>query len=130
MRILIDTNAYSDLIRGDMGIARLLEQSDIVYLSVIVLGELLTGFKKGSREQENRQILDSFQRKGGKTVLLPVTPETSERFAQINATLRLKGRPIPVNDIWIAAQCLENGAVLLTKDAHFEEVDGLLIRGL
>ena len=40
--------------------------------------------------------------------------------------LRKKGRPIPINDVWIAASCMEHGARLITFDTHFAEIDGLL----
>lgn len=127
MKVLIDTNAYSALMRGDTAIADLLDSAEVVYISVIVAGELLAGFKGGSRERDNRAFLDEFIRKGGKTIVLPVGLDTSERFAQVKEALRKKGRPLPINDIWIAAQCLETGAILVSSDAHFMEVDGLLV---
>ncbi len=127
MKILIDTNAYSALMRGNEIIAQHLEKAAIVYLSVVVAGELLAGFKSGRKEQINRSILKDFIEKAGKTIVLPITLETAERFASIKAALRKKGRPIPVNDIWLAAQCLETGAGILTLDTHFKKVEGLLL---
>jgi tRNA(fMet)-specific endonuclease VapC len=127
MKVLIDTNAYSALMRGDGRIADLLDSSELVYLSTIVAGELLAGFKGGARERQNRACLEDFIRRGGKTALLPVRWDSAERFAQIMRALRTKGRPLPINDVWIAAQCLETGAMLVTMDAHFQEIDGLLI---
>jgi len=56
---------------------------------------------------------------------LPVTLETADRFGRVAALLRKKGRPIPTNDIWIAAHAMESGAELLSSDDHFEHVDGL-----
>ena len=122
-----DTNAYSALIKGNENIASFLDHAEVVYLSVIVAGELLTGFKGGKNEQANRLLLKDFIEKGGKTVVLPVVYETSRRFAMIKDSLKRKGTPIPVNDLWIAAQCMEKGAVLLTFDTHFRTVDGLLL---
>jgi tRNA(fMet)-specific endonuclease VapC len=127
VRILIDTNAYSALMRGNEIIAQHLEKAAIVYLSVVVAGELIAGFKNGRKELINRNIFNDFIEKAGKTIVLPITLETAERFASIKAALRKKGRPIPINDIWLAAQCLETGARLLTLDSHFKEVDGLLL---
>lgn len=127
MRALIDTNVYAALMRGDAAVARFLDSAEIVYLSSIVAGELLAGFKGGTKERENRRLLDEFTSEGGKTAVLPVGFETAERFALVKESLRKKGRPIPINDLWIAAQCLETGAVLLSGDAHFKEVEGLLI---
>ena len=57
-----------------------------------------------------------------------MTAETAERYAEIDAYLRLKGRPIPRNDVWIAALVMEHGGVLITRDAHFRELPLLPIR--
>lgn len=127
MTTLIDTNAYTALMRGEDAVASFLDHADVVYLSVIVVGELLTGFKNGKNEKENSRILSDFIKKGGKTIILPVVYETALRFARIKDALKKRGTPIPLNDIWIAAQCMEKGAVLLSYDTHFEAIDGLLL---
>ncbi len=57
---------------------------------------------------------------------IPLTYETAEWFAEIKQNLRTKGKPIPINDVWIAAHAMEHGAALLSYDSHFEEIDGLL----
>ena len=46
---------------------------------------------------------------------------------RIAASLRAKGRPIPANDIWIAAHALEAGADLVSYDRHFDQIDGLVL---
>jgi len=57
--------------------------------------------------------------------LLPVTLVTAERFGRIATGLKRKGRPLPTNDIWVAAHAMESGAELLSFDSHFAAVDGL-----
>jgi len=57
---------------------------------------------------------------------LPVSLTTSDRFGRITTLLRRKGKPMPTNDIWIAAHTMESGAELLTLDRHFEHIDGLI----
>jgi tRNA(fMet)-specific endonuclease VapC len=126
MTALIDTNAYSALMKGDEHVASFLDHANVVYLSVVVTGELLAGFKGSRKEREHTLLLTDFIERGGKTVVLPVVYETSQRFALIKDALKKKGTPIPLNDIWIAAQCMEKGAILLSYDAHFKDVDGLL----
>ncbi|HAA90566.1 MAG TPA: hypothetical protein DCE07_08400 [Peptococcaceae bacterium] len=42
------------------------------------------------------------------------------RYAALRQKLKKAGRPIPENDIWIAASCLELDAMLLSRDAHFD----------
>lgn len=127
MKTLIDTNCYAALMRGDESVARFLDAAEVVYLSTVVAGELMAGFKGGAMERQNRSYLREFIEKGGKTVVLKVSMDTAERFALIKDSLKRKGKPIPVNDIWIAAQCMETGAILLSRDRHFDAVEGLLV---
>lgn len=127
MKALVDTNCYTALMRGDEAVARFLDDSEIVYLSVIVAGELMAGFKGGSMERQNRLCLQEFIQKGGKTFVAKISMDTAERFSLIKDSLKRKGKPIPVNDIWIAAQCMEIGSVLLSRDTHFEAIEGLLV---
>ena len=125
-RVLLDTNAYSALMAGDTRIADILAQSEAVLMSPVVIGELYDGFLGGSRNLENRRILHQFRSKP-RTVCVPITDATAEWFAQIKRSLRRSGQPIPINDVWIAASCMEHGARLLSFDRHFDAVDGLLV---
>jgi tRNA(fMet)-specific endonuclease VapC len=126
-RLLIDTNAYTALLSGNTDVADIIAESEVVLVSPIVVGELLDGFRGGTRERENRDILSRFCGKS-RTVAIPVTEATAEWFAEVKQQLRKKGTPIPINDVWIASSALEHGAVLLTLDRHFENVEGLLKR--
>ena len=128
-RLLIDTNAYSALMAGDGRVADELAKCEAILLSPIVIGELLEGFLLGSHTEENRTILSQFREKP-RTVCVPVTDATAEWFAEIKRMLRKKGKPIPTNDVWIAASCMEHGCRLLSFDAHFREIDGLLRVGI
>ena len=91
----------------------------------MVIGELLDGFAGGSKEAEKRRQLERFRRKP-RTVTVPITEATAEWFTQIKQQLRRKGKPIPINDVWIAAVCMEHGAAILSADGHFAQIDGLL----
>ncbi len=125
MRCLLDTNAYSALIAGDERIADVLRDADAVLLSPVVIGELYDGFLVGTRNVRNREILERFRQKP-RTVMVPILDETAEWFAEIKQMLKRKGRPIPINDVWIAASCMEHGARLLSLDTHFRYIEGLL----
>lgn len=94
-------------------------------MSTIVAGELLFGFHHGTRFERNRAELEAFLDRSDVT-LLPVTLATADRFGRISATLRRKGRPLPTNDVWIAAHTMESGAELLSFDDHFAAIDGLV----
>ena len=125
MRILLDSNAYSMLMRGHEQVAELVRRSEDVLVSVVVLGELMFGFRRGSRFDQNMADLRSFLR-SPYVSLVPFGPVTADRYSRIAASLRAKGRPIPTNDIWIAAQVMESGAELVSADEHFSHVDGIV----
>jgi len=123
-KILIDTSAYSHLLQGNADVLDALGRADLVYASVFVLGELLTGFRGGSKQSANRELLERFL--GRPTVrILVATRETAEVFAEIRQALRQAGTPLPINDVWIAAHAIETGSVLVTFDSHFTRVNGL-----
>jgi tRNA(fMet)-specific endonuclease VapC len=122
--VLLDTNAYVRFLAGDDRVLSCLARAGRIYMSVFVLGELVAGFRAGSKEKQNRQILDRFLAKPGVTIL-DATRETAEYFGLIKAALKRSGQPIPLNDVWIAAHALETGAVLVTYDTHFTAVPGL-----
>ncbi len=125
-KVLLDTNAYTALRRGDEAILDVLGRAETVFMSAIVLGELHAGFKGGSKEAVNRKELDEFDSRP--TVrILHVTQETAEIFGAIKHRLKTAGTPIPINDVWIAAQATEAGAFLVTHDEHFTAVPGLLL---
>lgn len=123
-KILLDTNAYSNLLRGDEIILDVIAETDIIYMSVIVLAELFTGFKGGKKESWNREILDKFLKKATVSVL-DVSRETAEIFSEIKNNLKKSGNPIPINDLWIASHVIETGSVLITDDEHFRKIPGL-----
>jgi tRNA(fMet)-specific endonuclease VapC len=125
-RILLDTNAYVAYRRGSEDVMELLARADRTYVSAFVVAELLCGFRGGRRAAQNRRELEMFVGKPS-VEFLPATWETAERFAIIRDALRRKGRPIPLNDVWIAAHCLETGAGLVSFDRHFTDVEGLLL---
>jgi len=124
VRLLLDTNAYSALFRGHHAVADRVRRAEHVLISSIVAGELLFGFRHGSRYEANARRFEDFLA-SPYVSLLSVTMVTADRFARIAAALRRKGRPLPTNDIWIAAHAMESGADLVSFDSHFAEVDGL-----
>ncbi|HON78470.1 MAG TPA: type II toxin-antitoxin system VapC family toxin [Spirochaetota bacterium] len=123
-KILLDTNAYSNFLRGDENVLTALSDASIVYMSVFVLGELYAGFKAGTKDSWNRGLLKNFLKKPTVTIL-DATIETSDIFGEIKSSLRKTGNPIPINDLWIASHCIETGSLLITYDAHFNAIPGL-----
>ncbi len=127
MKVMLDTNVYTALMRGDEATANTVRASEAVLVSAIVVGELLYGFRHGSRFDENQRQLGEFIA-SPYVHFIPVTYVTADRFSRIAASLRRRGKPLPSNDIWIAAHALETGADLLTFDGHFSLIEGLVWR--
>src|SRR5699024_11147698 len=94
-------------------------------MSSIVVGELLYGFRCGNRLEVNCGQLDAFLARPF-VAFAPAGLTTADRFSRIMSLLRRNGRPIPINDVWIAAHTMETGTELLTRDGHFDAVDGLV----
>ena len=124
VRILLDSNAYPHLKRGHRPVAELVRGSAEILVPYVVIGELLYGFRSGSRFERNVRELNAFL-DSPHVAIPPVTLTTADRYSRVAAALRAKGRPIPSNDIWIAAHTLETGADLVSGDRHFGEIDGL-----
>lgn len=124
--ILIDTNAYTAFKRKDEAIMEVVQHAEVLAISPIVLGELLGGFEVGNRSQKNRDELQQFFQ-SSRVRVFPLTADTANFYGQIYSSLRKKGKPIPSNDLWIAAQVLENGAVLCSFDHHFKEIENLRV---
>ncbi|HEX4952314.1 MAG TPA: type II toxin-antitoxin system VapC family toxin [Thermoanaerobaculia bacterium] len=125
MRVLLDSNAYSQLERGDLGLATLVRGARELPFSSVVAGEVLAGLRLGSRFERGRASLLAFLA-DPRVSVVPISLETADRYGRIYAALQKKGRPIPTNDMWIAAHTMETGAELLSFDRHFEAIDGLV----
>lgn len=125
-RILIDTNIYADFKRNDPLIVEIFRTVEYIGMSVIVLGELYSGFKGGGRERKNRIELEKFL-DSPRVEILPVDEEVAEYYSKIYLTLKEKGKPIPTNDMWIAATAMKNSLFLLSKDEHFKEINDLYL---
>lgn len=126
---LLDTNAYAAFRRGDPAVLQVIHQSRRLYLSSIVIGELLFGFRLGNRPDENRRHLQEFM-ESSFVEQLAVTATTATHYARLAESLRRKGKPVPTNDIWIAAHAMEFGAQVLTYDLHFEQMDDVDVHRL
>lgn len=127
-KIALDTNAYSFFLKGNPELVSTIEHSEEVHISSIVIGELFDAFERGTQEQSNKKKLEKFLNKPG-VMISTITRETAEYYSKIMNVLRKLGKPIPVNDVWIAAQAMEIGAVLVTYNTHFHVVPGLRIWG-
>ncbi|MBS0634992.1 MAG: type II toxin-antitoxin system VapC family toxin [Verrucomicrobia bacterium] len=124
--VLIDTNAFSAIKKGDASIIEILQIAEVIAMSPVVIGELIFGFDNGSLSKQNRLELQKFL-ESPRVTILPILSETAHYFSQVMLSLKKKGNPIPSNDVWIAAQALEHGCVVCTYDKHFRAIEGLAV---
>ncbi len=125
-KILIDTNIYSSALRDAPQAVEILRKAVHIGISAISIGELLSGFKGGNKEQDNRSELGYFL-DSPRVSLYPVDHHTALYYCSILNQLKRSGTPIPTNDIWIAAVAFQHGLQLCTRDKHFHSIEGLLI---
>ena len=125
-RIAIDTNIYTSFKINDQNVVETFRDCDLIGVDITVIAELFSGFSLGVKEKKNRKELEAFLNSPRVEILLHDL-ETADHYALIVRRLKTKGRPIPTNDIWIAANAMKHGLALYSFDNHFEEIEGLLL---
>jgi predicted nucleic acid-binding protein len=123
LKLVLDTNVYCDFAEGlSDAVDAIATHGQFIFIPSVVLGELFFGFMKGSKQQFNekklRQVVSRL-----KIEVIDVNTDVARKYAAIYLALQKKGIKIPINDVWIAACCMEVGGILLTRDKHFESVD-------
>ena len=122
--MVLDTNIYCDYAEGVSGIVDFLalHAEEDIFLPSIVIGELTYGFMKGNRREFNerklQQIIEKLQ-----IGIIDVSRDVARKYALIYLSLVKKGTKIPINDVWVAACCMEIGGTLITRDHHFQQVE-------
>jgi len=123
LKLVLDTNIYTDYAEGLPGtVDTIATHGEHIYLPSVVLGELNFGFMNGSRQQFNERRLQQFINRLHIEVI-DVNADVARKYAIIFLSLQKKGTKIPINDVWIAACCMEVGGTLLTRDNHFSLVE-------
>jgi len=123
LKLVLDTNSYSDYAEGlPQTVDFMATHGEHMYLPSVVLGELNFGFMKGNRKRFNERKLQQFI-SSLKVEIIDVDADVARKYAIIYLSLEARGTKIPLNDVWIAASCMEIGGTLLTRDKHFEVVE-------
>lgn len=123
--MILDTNALSAFVDGEAGVGDLVRHAGRVAVPVVVLGEFLYGI---SRSRHRRHYEDWLAAHLPGFEVFRVTEETAAVYARVRGGLRRAGRPIPANDLWIAALALQHGMPVVSRDGHFDVVPGLARR--
>ena len=120
-KFLLDTNVIIALFSGEKRVAERIAKTEVLVPST-ALGELYYGARKSAHAPENLAKLEQF---ASATQVLGCDAVTAWIYGEIRNHLRLKGRPIPENDIWIAAIAIQHDVTLATRDEHFDHVSDL-----
>ncbi len=124
-RVLLDANVAIALLDGQPTVEQAVSEAGEVFLSSTVVGELFYGSLSSRRKDENLARLRSFVES---IVTLPSDRDTAFVYGEIKSALRAKGRPIPDNDLWIAAIAKQHDLTLITRDKHFSEIVDLEVQ--
>jgi tRNA(fMet)-specific endonuclease VapC len=121
--VILDTNAVSALFVGDPALGELLAGDERHHLPVIVIGEYRYGLLGSRHRGHLQELLKTLIRE---SFVLRVDETTAEAYSQVRDELRQQGRPIPENDIWIAALARQHQQPVVSRDGHFDYVSDLL----
>jgi tRNA(fMet)-specific endonuclease VapC len=120
--LILDTNAVSALFAGDPLISGVLEGEQQHHLPVVVIGEYWFGLMRSRHRGRLGRLLELLIHE---SIVLPVDVETAHCYANLREHLRGSGRPIPENDIWVAALSSQHGLPIVSRDVHFDDVAGV-----
>jgi tRNA(fMet)-specific endonuclease VapC len=121
---LLDTNIIIAILADEPQAKASLAQAEQVFLPSIAIGELCYGAKKSVKSAHNLERIDQF---AASSVVLSCDTHTARQYGEVKNKLRLKGRPIPENDVWIAALAIQHNLTLVTRDEHFQGIENLKI---
>jgi predicted nucleic acid-binding protein len=122
VELILDTNALSAAADYDSSALEIVARADRLAVPVVVLGE----YRLGVAQSRHRASYENWLREWISSVsVLDIDEETTHFYAAIGLELKKKGRPIPANDLWIAALCRQHSLPLLSRDHHFDVVPGV-----
>ena len=120
--MILDTDALSAAADREPAALRIVASAETLAVPVIVLGE----YRFGIAQSRYRKDYEYWLRAWISAVkLLEVDERTTHHYAAIGLELKGTGKPIPTNDLWIAALCRQHSLALLSKHRHFDVVAGL-----
>ena len=123
--MLLDTNIVIEVFRGDDKLSDFLDKQSVVDVPSVVLGELYLGAYRSANPTKHLKKIKNFIER---CTVLSVDSQTADNFGFIKSDLLSKGKPIPENDIWIAAIARQYEMQMVTKDLHFKVISGIKVR--
>jgi len=120
--LILDTNALSAIAQGEPGATNIFVRARLVAIPVIVLGEYRFGISYSRRRREyERWLVEMIS----VSRVLEINEQTALWYARLRGELKKAGTPIPSNDAWIGALCRQHALPLLSRDGHFDLIQGL-----
>ena len=120
--MILDTNAVSALFDGDKSLATVLSVAERHHLPAVTLGEYRYGLKFSRHKRALEALLEALE---SESFSLALDNDTARHYADIRSELKIAGRPIPENDIWIAALARQHRIPIVSRDGHFDDVRGI-----
>jgi len=120
--LILDTNALSAAADLEPAALEVIARAERLAVPVIVLGEYRLGIAQSRRRMDYEKWLREWM---GTVAVLDLDEETTYHYAAIGLELKRSGKPIPANDLWIAALCRQHSLPLISRDRHFDVVRGL-----
>jgi len=120
--LILDTNALSAIAEGEPGATNLFARSRLVAIPVIVLGEYRFGIAHSRHKREYERWLEEMV---SVSRVLEINEETALWYAGLRSQLKEAGTSIPSNDAWIGALCRQHALPLMSRDRHFDLIEGL-----
>ena len=124
MKLLLDTNRYTDFARGDSVVVDPVQSATKIFSPFIVLGELRRGFLAGTQARENQATLARVLQRPTVSTRY-ADGETTHHYAAIYSQLRGQGTPVPTNDLWIAALGVQHELIPFTRNPYFKHIPQL-----
>jgi tRNA(fMet)-specific endonuclease VapC len=121
-KVLLDTNIVIALFAGEASVIEKLTVARSVFIPVITIGELYYGACKSGNRRRNIEKIEEF---ASRSAILVCDESTARYYGRIKDGLRAKGKPLPENDIWIAALACQHRLKLITRDSHFMEIESV-----
>ena len=122
MRIMLDSDAYSMLMRGDGRVGDLVRSAEQIVMPAVVVAELTYAFRQGQRTEQHVDQLRKFLDRPYVS-FMPAGPVTADRYARIMESLGARGIQVPTNRVWVAAHAMETGADLISANGYYEHIE-------
>jgi predicted nucleic acid-binding protein len=122
LALILDTNAVSALLAGDPTLGKVLASERRHHLPVIVIGEYRYGLLSSRYRDQLQGLLEGLIRE---SIVLLVDETTAETYSEVRHELRLKGRPVPENDVWLAALARQHHQPVVSRDGHFDLIPNI-----